>query len=78
MCSCSLENFKLWFNYGTQVKTDFIPHAEGSFYESNKKNKKELLVNLKALEEQIEAKELEKEKLLNPEKEQKESINKKI
>ena len=43
MCSCSLENFKLWFNYGTQVKTDFIPHAEGSFYESNKKNKIELL-----------------------------------
>tara|TARA_Y100001951_G_C11216831_1_gene226267 strand:+ start:683 stop:847 length:165 start_codon:yes stop_codon:yes gene_type:complete len=43
MCSCSLQNFKLWFNYGTQVKSDFIPHAEGSFYESNKKNKKELL-----------------------------------
>jgi len=40
LCSCSLENFKLWFNYGTQVKSDFLTIP---FYESNKTNKKELL-----------------------------------
>tara|TARA_Y100000310_G_C20371824_1_gene663873 strand:+ start:234 stop:386 length:153 start_codon:yes stop_codon:yes gene_type:complete len=39
LCSGSLENFKLWCNYGTQIKSDFLT----PFYESNKKNKKELL-----------------------------------
>ena len=42
MCSCSLDNFKLWFNLGHKLKV-ICPALDGAFYESNKKNKKELL-----------------------------------